>query len=124
MGTYDAMPYDRKIPRTGQVRISFGRPLRFAEYAGSTDRFVLRSATDEIMYEIMMMSGQEYADEYATRVKAEIERGERPRHPDTVVQLTEDEAPAPPAQSQEPARGSDQPSSQSSDRSTARRQRP
>ena len=32
-----------------------------------------------------MMSGQEYADEYATRVKAEIERGDRPRNPSVVI---------------------------------------
>jgi len=29
------------------------------------DRFVLRSITDEIMYEIMLSSEQEYVDEYA-----------------------------------------------------------
>ena len=35
------------------------------------DRFVLRSVTDEIMYEIMELSGQEYVDLYAGEVKAE-----------------------------------------------------
>jgi 1-acyl-sn-glycerol-3-phosphate acyltransferase len=34
------------------------------------DRFILRSATDEIMYEIMRLSGQEYVDVYAARAKA------------------------------------------------------
>ena len=33
------------------------------------DRFILRSITDEIMYEIMRLSGQEYVDMYATRAK-------------------------------------------------------
>ena len=33
------------------------------------DRFVLRSMTDEIMYEIMTLSGQEYVDQYAAKVK-------------------------------------------------------
>jgi 1-acyl-sn-glycerol-3-phosphate acyltransferase len=37
------------------------------------DRFVLRSMTDEIMYELMMLSGQEYVDTYATKAKADIE---------------------------------------------------
>ena len=37
------------------------------------DRFVLRSITDEIMYELMVLSGQEYVDQYATKAKAEIE---------------------------------------------------
>ena len=33
------------------------------------DRFVLRSMTDEIMYEIMQLSGQEYSDMYANKAK-------------------------------------------------------
>jgi 1-acyl-sn-glycerol-3-phosphate acyltransferase len=64
-----------KVPRTipGRVRIQFGRPLRFdRHYETPRDRFVLRSVTDEIMYEIMMLSGQEYVDEYALKVKKEI----------------------------------------------------
>ena len=38
-----------------------------------SDRFVLRSITDEIMYELMLLSGQEYVDQYATAAKADIE---------------------------------------------------
>ena len=34
------------------------------------DRFVLRSMTDEIMYEMMKLSGQEYVDMYATEGQA------------------------------------------------------
>ncbi len=37
------------------------------------DRFVLRSITDEIMYELMLLSGQEYVDQYATKAKADLE---------------------------------------------------
>jgi 1-acyl-sn-glycerol-3-phosphate acyltransferase len=33
------------------------------------DRFVLRSITDEIMYELSKLSGQEYVDVYASSVK-------------------------------------------------------
>jgi 1-acyl-sn-glycerol-3-phosphate acyltransferase len=33
------------------------------------DRFILRSITDEIMYELDRLSGQEYVDVYATSVK-------------------------------------------------------
>ena len=36
----------------------------------SEDRFALRSATDELMYELMMLTGQEYVDEYAAKVKS------------------------------------------------------
>jgi 1-acyl-sn-glycerol-3-phosphate acyltransferase len=50
--------------------VTFGKPLYFDRYYDRPkDRFVLRSVTDEIMYEIMMLSGQEYVDEYASKVK-------------------------------------------------------
>jgi 1-acyl-sn-glycerol-3-phosphate acyltransferase len=35
----------------------------------SGDRFVERSMTDEIMYELMQLSGQEYVDQYAAKLK-------------------------------------------------------
>jgi 1-acyl-sn-glycerol-3-phosphate acyltransferase len=51
--------------------VRFGKPLDFSRYQGlESDRFILRSATDEIMYEIMRLGGQEYVDMYATRAKA------------------------------------------------------
>ena len=49
----------------------FGKPLSFERfYDRPADRFVLRSVTDELMYEIMLLSGQEYVDEYASKLKA------------------------------------------------------
>jgi 1-acyl-sn-glycerol-3-phosphate acyltransferase len=71
-GTSEVMPLDAKAPRlSGKVVVEFGRPLTFDRYFDRPrDRFVLRSVTDEIMYEIMMVSGQEYVDEYASKVKA------------------------------------------------------
>jgi 1-acyl-sn-glycerol-3-phosphate acyltransferase len=54
-------------PRPG-VRV--GKPLDFSRYEGMAgDRFVERAVTDEIMYELMLMSGQEYVDQYASSVK-------------------------------------------------------
>jgi 1-acyl-sn-glycerol-3-phosphate acyltransferase len=54
-------------PRPG---VRFGKPLDFSRYEGmSGDRFVERSMTDEIMYELMELSGQEYVDKYAASVK-------------------------------------------------------
>ena len=54
-------------PRPGVI---FGKPLDFSRYEGmSGDRFVERSITDEIMYELMRLSGQEYVDLYAAQVK-------------------------------------------------------
>ena len=54
-------------PRPG---VRFGKPLDFSRYEGMAgDRFVERSITDEIMYELMLLSGQEYVDKYAAKVK-------------------------------------------------------
>jgi 1-acyl-sn-glycerol-3-phosphate acyltransferase len=61
------MPFGRKLVR---VRVRFGEPLDFSRYEGlAGDRFVERSVTDEIMYEIMTLSGQEYVDVYGATVK-------------------------------------------------------
>lgn len=63
-------PIGKKIPRIMKVHIKFGAPLDFSRYEGmANDRFVLRSMTDELMYELMQLSGQEYADMYAQRAK-------------------------------------------------------
>lgn len=71
IGTREAQPPGRYLPEREAVRVRYGKPLDFSRYAaGQEDPFVLRSATDELMYEIMMMSGQEYVDEYASKVKS------------------------------------------------------
>ena len=55
--------------------VRFGKPLDFSRYEGmESDRYVLRSITDEIMYEIMELSGQEYVDIYATKAKVDAQR--------------------------------------------------
>ena len=64
-------PFGKKMPR---VEVRFGKPLDFSRYEGlSGDRFVVRSITDEIMYEIMMLSGQEYVDVYGATVKKSMD---------------------------------------------------
>jgi len=61
------LPFGKKIPR---VEVRFGKPLDFSRYEGlSGDRFVERSITDEIMYALMELSGQEYVDIYAAKAK-------------------------------------------------------
>jgi 1-acyl-sn-glycerol-3-phosphate acyltransferase len=71
LGTDIVAPPGKKFGRYARPRVRFGRPLDFSRYAGlQNDRFVLRSATDEIMYEIMRLSGQEYVDVYASEAKA------------------------------------------------------
>ena len=58
----------------------FGKPLDFSRYEGlENDRYILRSITDEIMYEIMRLSGQEYVDMYATQAKELSQKSARPR---------------------------------------------
>ncbi|HEX6935722.1 MAG TPA: lysophospholipid acyltransferase family protein [Actinomycetes bacterium] len=75
--TEKIQPPGRKMPTFGiRVGIKIGKPLDFSRYEGMEgDRFVLRSITDEIMYELMELSGQEYVDIYAQvakdRMKAE-----------------------------------------------------
>jgi 1-acyl-sn-glycerol-3-phosphate acyltransferase len=65
-------PIGKKLPNIMRVKIRIGKPLDFSRYEGlSGDRFVERSMTDEIMYELMELSGQQYVDVYAAKVKAE-----------------------------------------------------
>ena len=80
IGTDKAQPTGKKLPRIMRIGIRIGRPLSFARYEGmEDDRFVLRSITDEIMYELMLLSGQEYVDEYATSMKDRIVRAAKVR---------------------------------------------
>ncbi len=74
VGSREVMPKSAKFPKPwGKVRVRFGPPLNFERYAErSEDRFVLRTITDEIMYEIMSLSGQEYVDEYASREATDV----------------------------------------------------
>ena len=70
IGTYEIQPPGRVRPSIRRVGVRFGEPLDYSRYEGlESDRFVLRSVTDEIMYALMELSGQEYVDMYATRAK-------------------------------------------------------
>ncbi len=80
--TEKIQPPGKVIPRIGRVGMRIGKPLDFSRYDGmSSDRFVLRSVTDEIMYELMVLSGQQYVDMYATRAKEVIADGRDPAAP-------------------------------------------
>src|SRR5664279_2007695 len=69
LGTDKVNPIGSKIWRPHRITMIVGRPLDFSRYEGlAGDRFVERSMTDEIMYRLMEMSGQEYVDVYATKV--------------------------------------------------------
>ena len=71
LGTDIVAPPGKKFGRYARPRVRFGRPLDFSRYEGlANDRFVLRSATAELMYELMRLSGQEYVDVYSSDAKA------------------------------------------------------
>jgi 1-acyl-sn-glycerol-3-phosphate acyltransferase len=73
INTFDVQPPGQVIPKIQRIGIRIGEPLDFSRYEGmESDRFVLRSITDEIMYELMQLSGQEYVDTYATKAKEDI----------------------------------------------------
>jgi 1-acyl-sn-glycerol-3-phosphate acyltransferase len=73
IGTDKAQPTGKMIPKLMRIGVKIGKPLDFSRYEGmEDDRFVLRSITDEIMYELMLLSGQEYVDMYATSMKDRI----------------------------------------------------
>ncbi|MFH8610799.1 lysophospholipid acyltransferase family protein [Streptomyces sp. NPDC018029] len=72
IGTFEAQPPGQKVPNLKRVTIRFGEPLDFSRYVGmDNEKAVLRAVTDEIMYAILGLSGQEYVDKYAAVVKAE-----------------------------------------------------
>ncbi|MGO1435447.1 MAG: lysophospholipid acyltransferase family protein [Canibacter sp.] len=71
INTNEAMPIGTKIPRIRRIGTVIGKPMDFSRFSEMTsDRFVLRSITDEIMYEIQQLSGQQYVDVYASSAKA------------------------------------------------------
>jgi 1-acyl-sn-glycerol-3-phosphate acyltransferase len=71
--TEKIQPPGKVVPKLMRPGIRIGRPLDFSRYQGMEhDRFVLRALTDEVMYEIMRLSGQEYVDIYATAAKRQL----------------------------------------------------
>ncbi len=79
IGTNAIAPPGKKFGSLTRPLVRFGEPLDFSRYEGlENDRFILRSITDEIMYEIMRLSGQEYVDMYASRAKALDKEAKKP----------------------------------------------
>lgn len=65
--TEKVMPIGARMPKVQRIGVVFGRPLEFSRFEGyENDRFVLRAITDEIMHELVGLSGQEYVDQYAS----------------------------------------------------------
>jgi 1-acyl-sn-glycerol-3-phosphate acyltransferase len=71
--TEKIQPPGKIMPKLMRPGIRIGKPLDFSRYHGMDgDRFILRAVTDEVMYEIMKLSGQVYEDIYATAAKRQI----------------------------------------------------
>jgi 1-acyl-sn-glycerol-3-phosphate acyltransferase len=69
--TDKVMPLGSKFPSVHKVGVIVGTPLDFSRFQGmESDRFVLRSITDEIIYEMNKLSGQEYVDVYASTLRS------------------------------------------------------
>jgi 1-acyl-sn-glycerol-3-phosphate acyltransferase len=82
IGTDKAQPIGRRLPRIVRIGIKIGEPLDFSRYEGmENDRFILRSITDEIMYRLMELSGQEYVDVYAATMKERLAAARKGKAP-------------------------------------------
>jgi len=70
IGTDVVNPPGSKMWRFGRVQVRFGKPMDFSRFEGlAGNRFIERAVIDEVMYELMRLSGQEYVDIYAASLK-------------------------------------------------------
>ncbi len=70
VGTGDVQHPGSNFPHPfKRVTVRFGRPLEVTRFSGdgAADPLALRATTDELMFEIRALSGQEYVDRYAKR---------------------------------------------------------
>jgi len=69
LGTRTIQPPDAPFPRPFRpIEIRFGRPIRPASSSEVSDtRMRLRQITDELMFEIRALTGQDYVNAYATK---------------------------------------------------------
>jgi 1-acyl-sn-glycerol-3-phosphate acyltransferase len=70
IGTDVVNPPGSKMWRFGRVQVKLGKPMDFSRFEGlAGNRFIERAVIDEVMYELMRLSGQEYVDLYAADIK-------------------------------------------------------
>jgi 1-acyl-sn-glycerol-3-phosphate acyltransferase len=73
--TEKVQPIGSKYPKIRRVGVVIGEPMDFSRFAGMEgERAVLRAVTDQIVYQIMQLSNQEYEDVYASTVKNRLAR--------------------------------------------------
>jgi 1-acyl-sn-glycerol-3-phosphate acyltransferase len=67
-GTEKLQPAGARVPRLAKITVKFGEPLDFSRYEGQdSSPAIRRSVTDEIMYHLLELSGQDYVDSYHKR---------------------------------------------------------
>jgi 1-acyl-sn-glycerol-3-phosphate acyltransferase len=70
IGTDVVNPPGAKMLRPGRVTVRIGKPMDFSRFDGlAGNRFIERAVIDEVIYELMELSGQEYVDIYAASLK-------------------------------------------------------
>ncbi|MGX7728716.1 lysophospholipid acyltransferase family protein [Rhodococcus sp. 2H158] len=70
IGTDEMNPIGSKMWKPAKVTVRIGEPIDFARFEGmGGNRFVERTVTDEVMYALMRLSGQQYVDIYAASLK-------------------------------------------------------
>jgi 1-acyl-sn-glycerol-3-phosphate acyltransferase len=69
VGTNRIQPPDAKLPKVFEpCLVRIGRPMDVRRFRDRVaDHLFLRQVTDELMYQIRELTGQDYVDEYATR---------------------------------------------------------
>ncbi|MGF3054854.1 lysophospholipid acyltransferase family protein [Microbacterium sp. YY-03] len=68
------MPIGQRLPRVVRVGVVIGEPLDFSRFEGmESDRYILRSVTDEIMIALQQLGEQKYEDVYASTVKDRLQ---------------------------------------------------
>ena len=73
--TEKVQPRGAKYPKIHRVGVVIGEPLDFTRFSGMEgERAVLRAVTDQIVYQIHKLSGQEYEDIYASTVRNRMAR--------------------------------------------------
>ncbi|TNB73215.1 1-acyl-sn-glycerol-3-phosphate acyltransferase [Arthrobacter sp. BB-1] len=93
IGTDKVQPIGKRLPNIRRIGMIFGEPLDFSRYRDQAeDRDVQRKVTDQIMFELMRLSGQEYVDEYAAVVKLRL--AGKPSEPAAAAEPLASPAPA------------------------------
>ena len=71
IGTREAQPIGKKPRVFMPITIRFSEPMRFDRLRGhESDPLVLRQITDEVMWQLRELTGQEYVNRYAKRSDA------------------------------------------------------